>query len=67
MRLFRKGESKRGEASLKIISPSPLRERGTMGVRVIEMGKKSSGFEARNQGFLKVNGLEVCKGGEPAS
>ena len=42
-------------------------ERGTRGVRVIEMGKKSSGFEARNQGFLKLNGLEVCKRNGPAS
>ena len=48
---------KRGEASPKIISPSPSRERGIMRVRVIEMGKKSSGFEPRNQCFLKLNGL----------
>ena len=50
--LFYSEESQReAEPLLPKPSPSPLRERGIMGVRVFVIGRKSPVFEAKNGTF----------------
>jgi len=49
---FTFGVSKRGEASLtRNLTPSPLRERGIKGVKVLVIGLKSPKFEAEIEIF----------------
>ena len=66
--LFYSEESQREALPLlPKISPSPLRERGRQGVRVLVIGLKSPKSEAKIGAFEKLNGPDVTTKVEPTS